>query len=253
MTPTLSILGSGSTGNCALVTAGDTRILIDAGLSVRQIILRLQEFDLNPYDIAAIVLTHEHNDHIGALETWAKYKTPIYANAATANAAGIATDRIAAFQTGKTVRIGAIELETFPIPHDAIEPVGFAISAGNESIGYLTDLGSTSQVIRDRLRTVQTLYLESNHDERMVYADKSRPWRTKQRILGKHGHLSNWDAAGLIASLAGGPLRSVVLGHLSRKCNTPELAIETARQRLDGAPMDIQVSTPEKTVTAGKI
>jgi phosphoribosyl 1,2-cyclic phosphodiesterase len=162
---------------------------------------------------------------------------PIYCNALTAEAIRCdgALDqhrnwRI--FRTGAEFSICDILVQTFPVPHDAVDPVGFAFYAGSSSLGFITDLGYATKMIVERLRKVHTLVIETNHDEKLLQNDKHRPWPVKQRIQSRHGHLSNNAAATVIEELLPGKIERVVLGHLSRDCNTPALALGSVRATL---------------------
>jgi phosphoribosyl 1,2-cyclic phosphodiesterase len=234
---TVTILGSGSAGNCALVETPGTRLLIDGGLSARQMVARLATCGVNPLEIDGILLTHEHGDHAGGIDVWCgKYSTPVYGNRLTADA--LRHDSPARqkdwrlFATGSAFTIKEITVETFPVPHDAMEPVGFVLHHGADALGFLTDLGQATKLVQERVRAAQTLVIETNHDEKLLQNDTKRPWSVKQRIMSRHGHLSNAAAAEVLADLLGGRLRRAVLGHLSRDCNSPELAVNTVRTRL---------------------
>ena len=235
----VTILGSGSAGNCALVETAQTRLLIDGGLSARQIGARLALCGVSPLEIDGILLTHEHGDHAGALRVWGKnFPTPIFCNRLTAEVLqrdlpGRQDWRL--FATGSTFTIKDITIETFPVPHDAVDPVGFVLHHGADALGFLTDLGQATKLVHERVRAAQTLFIETNHDEKLLQNDTKRPWSVKQRIMSRHGHLSNAAAANVLADLLGGRLRRAVLGHLSRDCNRPELAVGTVRTRLDAA------------------
>jgi phosphoribosyl 1,2-cyclic phosphodiesterase len=236
----VTILGSGSAGNCALVETPQTRLLIDGGLSARQILLRLRQCGLNPLEIDGILLTHEHCDHAGALDVWCKqFSTPVYCNRLTAEVLQREGPKVRKdwrlFITGNAFSIKDINVETFPVPHDAVEPVGFVLHHGKSALGVLTDLGVATRLVQERVREAQTLLIETNHDEKLLQNDTKRPWSVKQRIMSRHGHLSNAAAAEVLATLLEGRLRRAVLGHLSRDCNSPELAIGTVRTRLDAA------------------
>jgi phosphoribosyl 1,2-cyclic phosphodiesterase len=227
----LTVLGSGSGGNCSLVTTGECRILIDCGFSARQVTQRLQRVGIDPASLDAVFITHEHGDHVAGLEVFSRrHKVPIYCNRLTADAlyqgewARQATWRI--FETGSPMRICDLEISSFYVPHDAVDPVAFVLCHPAGSIGFLTDLGYAPKLALERLRKVDLLVIETNHDEQMLQADAKRPWSVKQRILSRHGHLSNVAAAKVVASLAGDRLQRVILGHLSRDCNRPELALE---------------------------
>lgn len=234
----VTILGSGSAGNCALVETPQTRLLIDGGLSARQIGARLAQCGVNPLEIDGILLTHEHGDHAGALHVWGKqFSTPIYCNRVTAEVLQREEPDLRKdwrlFVTGSAFTIKDITIETFPVPHDAVEPVGFVLHHGDAALGVLTDLGTATKLAQERVRAAQTLLIETNHDEKLLQNDPKRPWSVKQRIMSRHGHLSNAAAANVLGDLLGGRLRRAVLGHLSRDCNRPELAVGTVRARLD--------------------
>lgn len=244
----VTILASGSAGNAALVRCGETRILVDAGLSARQLCLRLESAGVAPDSLAGIVLTHEHGDHTSALRVMtAKYDIPIYANRMTAAALEAheppGRRRWQYFANGAEFSIGEITLEPFQVPHDAADPVGFVIRNGTASFGVLTDLGYATQTVIDRLRGVQSLLIETNYDEDLLQRDTKRPWSVKQRISSRHGHLSNVAAAAIAGEFANSPLKQIVVGHLSRDCNSPDLATQCMRNhltRLDRA--DVEVS-----------
>lgn len=220
-----------------LVETPQTRLLVDAGLSARQTVQRLAACGVNPLEIDGILLTHEHCDHAGALEVWCKqWATPIYCNRTTAEALqadGARNKDWRYFPTGATFSIRDITVETFPVPHDAVDPVGFTLHAEGGTLGVLTDLGKATRLAIERVRLADTLFIETNHDEKLLQNDTRRPWSVKQRIMSQHGHLSNGAAATVLAELLGGRLRRAVLGHLSRDCNSPELAVGAVRARLD--------------------
>ena len=232
------MLGSGSAGNSALVATDHCKILVDGGLSARQLVLRLEQCGVAPEQLDGVLLTHEHGDHICGLEVLCrKFHVPIYCNALTAEAVRCdgAFERYRSwriFQTGTEFSICDITVQTFPVPHDAVDPLGFVFHAGSASLGFITDLGYVTRLIVERLRPVQTLVIETNHDEKLLQNDTHRPWPVKQRIQSRHGHLSNTAAAGVIEELLSGKIERVVLGHLSRDCNTPDLALETVRASL---------------------
>jgi phosphoribosyl 1,2-cyclic phosphodiesterase len=244
----LTLLGSGSAGNSALVATDHCKILIDGGLSARQIALRLEQCGVLPEQLDGILLTHEHGDHVCGIEVFCrKFDVPIYANSQTAEAirCGCSLDqhrnwRI--FRTGAEFKICDVTVQTFPVPHDAVDPVGFAFYAGSSGLGFITDLGYATKMIVERLRPVHTLVIETNHDEKLLQRDTHRPWPVKQRIQSRHGHLSNNAAATVIEELVSGKIDRVVLGHLSRDCNTPELALRTVRDALNkSGKIDIEL------------
>ena len=239
----LTVLGSGSRGNCSLVATGECRLLLDAGLSARQIIQRLDAIGVRPESLDGILITHEHSDHIAGLTIFCRrFSVPIYANPLTAESLrrGPLEDYAhwKLFATGAVYSIKDIEVQSFYVPHDAVDPTAFVLSANEGSIGFLTDLGYAPKLALERIRNVDILVVETNHDERMLQEDSKRPWSVKQRIMSRHGHLSNEAAAKLVASVAGQGLRRVVLGHLSRDCNRPELAVR-AMEKLGLSGIDL--------------
>ncbi len=247
---TLTVLGSGSAGNCALVETGGTRLLLDAGLSARQIVARLAQLGLSPDQLDGVLLTHEHGDHAGGLEVLCrKHDLPIYATRLTAEA--IQNDgRLAAhrnwrfFLPGRAFTIGDCTVDNFPVPHDAAEPVGFVIRHAEGSLAFLTDLGHATKLVMERVRGAHTLFIETNHDGPLLQQDTKRPWSVKQRILSRHGHLSNDAAASVVREICerDALLRRAVLGHLSRDCNRPDLAIAAVRSA-GGAELEIFCAT----------
>jgi phosphoribosyl 1,2-cyclic phosphodiesterase len=223
------MLGSGSAGNSALVSTDHCRILVDGGLSARQLVVRLALCGVTPGQLDGVLLTHEHGDHVYGLEVLCrKFQIPIYCNSLTAEAircSSLASHRNwRLFRTGSEFSIYDITVQTFPVPHDAVDPVGFAFHAGSGALGYITDLGCATKMLVERLRRVHTLVIETNHDEKLLQNDPQRPWPVKQRIQSRHGHLSNTAAAAVLEQLLPGKIERVVLGHLSRDCNTPVLA-----------------------------
>lgn len=224
-----TILGSGSAGNCALVESSETRLLIDAGFSARQIGRRLETIGLSIKDLHGILLTHEHSDHTAGLRVLCgSLQMPLYCNRPTAECLreglpGFSGWRL--FATGDTLSIGDIAVETFPVPHDASDPVGFVLQHGDARIGLLTDIGHATELAIERVRGCHALLLEANHDPALLQNDTRRPWPVKQRILSRHGHLSNEGAAALVRRILHDNLSHLFLGHLSTDCNTPELAL----------------------------
>jgi len=243
-----TILGSGSAGNCAYLEAGQTRLLIDAGLSARQIRLRLAALGRVVESLSGILITHEHGDHVQALKVFAaRHDIPIYCNRFTREAIEYQMGLKLAcrvFETGTSFAIGDVEVESFSVPHDAQDPVGFLVRTQTVNVGVLTDLGHVTRLVLERLRPAQVLLVEANHDVRLLQEDTRRPWTTKQRILSRHGHLSNEAAAAMVETLADGALQHVFLGHLSRDCNRPELAHAAVAGRLQAlGAQHIQITT----------
>jgi phosphoribosyl 1,2-cyclic phosphodiesterase len=249
-----TILGSGSAGNCAYLETSEARILVDAGFSTRQIRKRLESIGRVPENLSAILLTHEHSDHISGLLGLAdKCHIPVYCNRGTqdgtiwafkdkwskkTNLALETADTFKSkidwrlFETGATFEIGDVSIETFTIPHDAQDPVGFMLHTAAGNIGFATDLGHVTKLVHERLRLANILVLESNHDVKMLQNCPRRSWALKQRILGRHGHISNVTAAETVAQIMSERLRQLYLAHLSRECNTPELAHDIMAEQL---------------------
>ena len=232
----LTILGSGSSGNCAYVETEETRVLIDAGFSLRQIRQRLATIGRAPENLTGILVTHEHSDHVQSLPMLCgKLGIPVFLNRPTHEAIEYqykARLPCRLFTTGASFEVGDIVVETFSVPHDAQEPVGFLLRTSTVNIGFLTDLGHTTRLVLERVRSAHALVLEANHDVKMLQDCPSRPWSLKQRILGRHGHLSNEAAADAVEQIMSADLRHLYLGHLSRECNRPELAHRVVSDRL---------------------
>ncbi|MCL2458986.1 MAG: MBL fold metallo-hydrolase [Desulfobulbus sp.] len=232
-----SVLGSGSKGNCTLVEAGPTRVLIDNGFSGKEILGRLRSLDIAPEGLTALILTHEHDDHIkGAGVLARRFNLPVYANEATQRAAEARIGHLPVhreFGVGETFVIDGLRIHPFSVSHDAADPVGFVLSDGGENLGYCTDTGIITRLVRHHLRACRAVILEANHDVRMV-KEGPYPLHLQQRVLSNRGHLANPDSLDLAAELAGEQLRLLVLAHLSEINNRPDLVLTEAHQRLPG-------------------
>jgi phosphoribosyl 1,2-cyclic phosphodiesterase len=234
-----TILGSGSAGNAALLVTEEARVLIDAGFSARRLaqLLAAQGESLERVD--AVFLTHEHGDHAGGLDGLRRHPhLRVFANHATSRAvqAGLSWNvGWQLFETGSRFRYRDLDVETFAVPHDAQDPVAFRFTHGRaddpayppRTLAWLTDLGHAPVNVRQCLRDCDAIVVESNHCPQLLQADSRRPWALKQRIAGRHGHLSNEAARELLADVASPRWRYVFLTHLSRDCNTPA-AVEAA-------------------------
>ena len=233
-----TVLGSGSSGNASYLEADETRLLIDCGFSARQMKQRLATIDRIPDRLDGILITHEHSDHIKGLKNLAvKLGIPIYCNRLTSeeiNYSQPASYNFRLFETGQSFEIGSVGVETFSVPHDANDTVGFMLHTPAGRIGILTDLGHASRLVTDRTRDANVLFLETNHDVEMLRNCPHRPWHLKQRIMGRHGHLSNKSAAEFTETILHDDLNQIFCAHLSRECNSPELVraeLETVLQR----------------------
>lgn len=233
----ITILGSGSTGNCAYIETEHARLLIDAGLSGRQIRNRLLSIGRTVENLTGILITHEHSDHVqGLVALGSKINVPIFCNRLTKEAIELQLQiklDFHLFSTGATFETGDVAIDTFSIPHDAYDPVGFMLRAPGGNVGFLTDLGHATKLVIQRVRCAHVLVLEANHDMKMLQDDIRRPWSIKQRILSRHGHLSNEAAATAAQEIVSADLQHLYLGHLSSDCNTPQLAHYTVKEALD--------------------
>lgn len=244
-------LASGSKGNCIYFGSGKTKILIDAGISAKMIQERLNEIDVDLSEIDAILVTHEHMDHIQGLKTLAYKKgIPVLANHETAK--GIVETfhdcpKFKIFSTGETFEFGDLQIHPFSIQHDTIDPVAFTIRTNNLKVGICTDLGFATSLVQFQLTDCDYLYLESNHEPSMVHAS-SRPMIYKQRVLSRSGHLSNEACGQLLARVHHPKLKHVHLAHLSSECNSPETALKIVRGILGqhGIQLDMCVAPQDK-------
>ena len=231
-----AVLGSGSKGNSAVVECGGMRLLIDAGLSAKQLTLRLHQVGIDPASLDGILLTHEHGDHIRGLNVFLRqHPVPVFTTTQTARVvreSGINGATWRTFETGQAFPIGAAEIQSFAVHHDAVDPVGFVLGHADKKLGFVSDVGHVTHSMTDRLRGLCGLFVEANYDDGLLEADTKRPWSIKQRICSRHGHLSNDQVTALIESIAHPALGQLVLGHLSSDCNTPEIILGRLRSCL---------------------
>jgi len=230
------VLASGSRGNCTFIATPTTRILVDAGLSGRETARRLSLLKILPEELDAILIGHEHSDHIQGLPVLAgRYAIPVYINRDTARATGEKLARartVKIFTNGHSWEIGDLTILPFSVFHDAQDPVGFIIRQGEISVLVATDLGVPTRLVRERLKGNRVVILEANHDPDMLM-NGDRPWRLKQRINSRQGHLSNQTAAELLAEETGQDLTDIFLAHLSQDCNHPDKALQVVREHLE--------------------
>jgi phosphoribosyl 1,2-cyclic phosphodiesterase len=254
----LTILGSGSAGNAAIVATERTRLLVDAGLSKRVTLKRLAAAGLSPRGLTAILVSHEHADHANYLSALAQeFNVPVYLSSGTAegvsNGPSLAKKEI--FHPGRAFRIGDIEVAPFLVPHDAREPVGFRFEANGIKLALAVDLGFLTNLVKEQLRGCDCVVLEANHDLEML-RQGPYPWFIKQRVMGRLGHLSNDAIAEFLEFDFDGASRTLILAHLSENNNSPEvarLAAEQAlRRRRDRFPLSLSAD-PELLVTSQRV
>jgi phosphoribosyl 1,2-cyclic phosphodiesterase len=242
MCVTVSMLASGSRGNCAIVASTRTKILVDAGVSCRETFKRMKTLGEEPHSLSAILITHEHSDHIYGLATLAKkLHVPVFMTGATHSAWARAirdakgerpqVEKMERFESGHKFQIGDIEVKPFTVPHDAADPVGFTFRVEGSKIGIATDLGYVPSSVRDHLRGCDVLVMESNHDLEMLRVGPY-PWSVKQRVMSRVGHLSNEALADFFSNDYDNSAAFVVLAHLSEQNNHPEVARREAERAL---------------------
>ena len=244
MGASVTVLASGSRGNSALIASTTTRVLVDVGLSCREITRRLRASGEDPSSLSAILITHEHSDHITGLRVMAnKYQIPVFMTGATHQAwkreardsrgAPCSLDCLEIFEAGRSFEIGDICITPFTIPHDAVDPVGFTLRTEGVKVSIATDLGYLPVSVKHHLRGSDVLLIESNHDLEML-RNGPYPWVVKQRVMSRVGHLSNEALAEFLTTDYDGSAAYVILAHLSEQNNHPEIvrgAAERALQR----------------------
>lgn len=229
------VLGSGSGGNCTFVERGSTRIIIDAGLRAKEIVARLQNMDVDPASLNGIFISHEHNDHIqGAGPLSRKFKIPVYISPRALEHASFALQHVThcPLNADVPVQVGSLTVTPFSTPHDSIDPLAFALRAGQSRACVVTDVGFIPENVRERIRNTDLLVIESNHDIEMLRTGPY-PWSLKQRVMGNFGHLSNEALAFFFSEYFDGSGRQVMLTHLSRQNNHPQIAFVSASRALE--------------------
>jgi phosphoribosyl 1,2-cyclic phosphodiesterase len=240
----MTVLASGSRGNCTVLSSNHASILVDAGISCRETLKRMRAAGEDPERVKAIVISHEHRDHVAGLEVLArKLQVPVYITEATyhywrrdskdAEGKPARLEKREHFQVGRSFNVADITVTAFTIPHDAADPCGFTFKAEGIKIGVVTDLGYMPANVKEQLRGCDGLMIESNHDLEML-RNGPYPWMVKQRVMSRVGHLSNAALAEYFERDYDGRAAFVVLAHLSQENNHPELARETAHKALGG-------------------
>jgi len=239
-------LGSGSRGNATIISHGKTALLVDCGFSARETEKRLQRFELDPGKLSGIVVTHEHADHINGVRVLArKYQLPVYATAGTAShLAADVMSLVEEFSCHEVFTVGDIEVQPFPVPHDAREPSQFVFSDGQHRVGLLTDVGMSTPVIEQALSACDALLLEANHDMAML-DNGEYPDHLKYRVSGRLGHLNNVQSAKILENIDTSRLQHIVAMHLSEKNNSPNIVSPLFSQALNCAESWIGIATQE--------
>ena len=245
-------LGSGSKGNCTYIGDGMAGVLIDCGVSTKQIMERLDSVGLGAAPIDAILITHEHSDHVGsarvlsaALRRRYGRAVPFYMTAGTRQSlhSKVVPDGVEIIQPGERFQVKHLQVDPFPVPHDTLEPVAYRVRSGGVWAGVITDLGRSTHLVERKLRSLSVAVLEFNHDVGLLLGGRY-PWPVKQRVRGSHGHLSNEQAAELLdAALPNSRIQHLTLAHLSGENNDPRIALRAANDTLQkhGAIGEIQV------------
>jgi phosphoribosyl 1,2-cyclic phosphodiesterase len=243
------LLASGSRGNCLWLEESEMAVVVDCGLPAREFLRRAESVGLDPRRLAALLISHEHRDHLsGAGPLARRLKLPVLVNQATRDLAEAVTGPLnwKIFTTGDTLTFGLLKIRTLPISHDAADPVAFLAESPAGRLGLVTDLGAATELLRQKFQGLNALILEFNHDYRLLM-DGPYPWPLKQRIRGRTGHLANEDAAALVSELNHAGLRHLVLAHLSETNNHPELALAAARKAVSEALEPVVAGQHEAT------
>lgn len=239
----LCVLATSSSGNCTFVGTDRTRLLVDAGLSRKETLLRLAAIGEDPKRLNAILITHEHTDHVSGLVALTRQlRTPVYLTHLTAPAIDWTgfEPALERFQAGTSFSIGDIDIQSFTIPHDAADPVGFTFRAAGVKLGVAMDLGYIPESVKYHLQGTHGLVLESNHDVEMLKVGPY-PWAVKQRVMGRRGHLSNDLVSDFIGDGLDGSLDTLLLGHLSQHNNHPEIVRLVACQALERRSLQLRL------------
>ena len=251
----IGVLGSGSQGNSLIISSGNDAILVDAGFSRKEILKRLEKLEFDPARIRCVLLTHEHTDHFNGVPVFCDtLKIPL---CAAGNVLAMKKRKNArlpqqlwSFEPGEQFAVGAFQVATFPVQHDAIDPVGFVIGCGGVRIGIATDLGEVGPVVRRNLSNCEILVLESNYDVNML-RNSDRALSLINRIDGRHGHLDNRAAATALENLLGERSQLLLLAHRSEECNTHELVhngISEALKKLQKPQLPFAVLSQERSL-----
>lgn len=256
----VAVLGSGSKGNCTYVGDGRHGVLIDCGISRRQVVRRLEAVGLPDAPIDGVLITHEHTDHVGAagvLSRWLTRRTgrhvPFFMTRGTERFLyeRVRPERVERIRSGMSFSVGPLVVEPYTVPHDTSDPVAYVVAVGPVRVGVLTDLGRVTRLVEQKVSSLDVAVVEFNHDVEMLI-EGSYPWHLKQRIRGRHGHLSNDEASDLLATATSrGRLREVVLAHLSDENNSEERALLAAHRGLRRAGRKVKVHVARQKEPVG--
>ena len=247
----VSVLASGSSGNAAVVETGDTCVLVDCGISYRQLVARMRPLGLVPDRIEAVLLTHEHDDHVKGLEVFLRrHRVPVLATSGTLGAMPAAPSDAQRIMSGRQVRLGDITALPVQTSHDAREPVGFVLESRDRRVGLVTDTGVFTELLVERLSGCHVLLIECNHDRDLLRVGPY-PWPLKQRIASRTGHLSNEQACAAIERLAHSRLETVVGMHLSQTNNRPEMVERELAAVLAGSGVRLTVASQHNACVVG--
>lgn len=240
------VLASGSKGNAIHISDNETAILIDAGLSGKQIQHRMELKGLSPDNLNAIIVSHEHTDHIrGAGILCRRFNLPLYINQKTYSVAESKLGKlpeIKIIESGTSFSINKLKIHPFPTSHDAVDSSGFSVEQNGAKIGIATDLGIANLVVREHLKNCNLVIIESNHDPAMLLSNENYPWPLKQRVKSRKGHLANHETRELLSEIIHEGLSHIILAHLSEENNTPQKAHETVLTALNGHNIKLSVA-----------
>jgi len=253
----IQMLASGSAGNAILISSGDTNLLIDAGLSCKELMRRVACAGYAPADISGVIITHEHQDHIRGIGVMSrKHGMPIYINPDTLAGASVHVGEVPSaqtFSTGDKLVVGDLTIQTYPVLHDAADPIGLSVYNSSKRIGIALDMGRPTTLVKQRLQGSDGLILEFNHDIEML-RQCSRPWDVKQRIMSTRGHMSNEAALDFLCELVHEQLSTLILAHISREANSSDHVLSLVSERLKKiGRSDIEVFPAAQDEVGGSI
>ena len=238
-------LASGSKGNATLIQSDNQAVLIDCGISCKKLMGKFDELEFDPQKLNAIFVTHEHGDHISGIRVTAKkLGIPVYANVMTnqiLKSKNKAAEQMTVFDNGAMIPVGDLVVEPFSVPHDGVDTVAYIVYKDDKKVAVATDFGFPSQTVKQKLQNCDAMILESNYDQQMLM-ESDRPWSLKQRIMGRHGHLSNEQCLEMMDSVVHSKMKHLVLGHVSMHANDYGLVHELAQEKMRQMGLDKEVA-----------